>query len=1015
MIAAYTSSLNVVPVVASGNGVRGQAVVDIGSGFAVATTANRASAGGELHGIALENWTTLGPQFQVCTSGYVAKEIIGTLSGSGHYVNVDANGNLVRSTTVTSDTVGNFLTNGAINVDLECQFRTATTASTDGTVNVTLTGTVSAGQWVCSANDPTDNTKVALVTATNIANARGIRGVMMESGTVGQTKKMAAPGATVSASIMGITSASTADAIVVSLTTSLGSRVTYPAQTDWIGGFCDKQGNTVVRPMILGERREYSLLEFPGADPTGATDSSPALQLALNTLPNDSTLYVPMVNYFRLSTPVYYSDDDAGGKKNGIHIKGEGGQSHTGGRYHFRAAMTRKHGTLASITARTNGSPGSGDFHTTITLDASSGVTAATKSRWMGTWLDVWNCATDGNQGSHIIVDVPSDDTVRVSNQNVGSAGTDANNTAICWAVDEPLIDIRARDTHFENISFGCIGAARFGCFVQITHPNGAHPSAVLKNKFSGCHFETDTWGSSGSMKDCVWVARNMLPQSNTNTPAWRGLNGAGEFQVGTPNQIDTIVWEKCIFNGARRAGVAFWSSTAQTKECRFDECSFGGANVTPMQYGIAVPKDARASSPDWSPYGHAHWDVYKGSFADIKDYWIQIGGYGSSTFNVVGCYGESMHGALSAPTTAAYQPINWKSNSLSTIITSLHKSGAWIKTNGCGPLVIDGGYMTITGGDGNAAHIELIAAPTTIENCVSITNWNLHGRSDYTVKRATRISRLRGPYKFAGTERLAFKVDGAARVEVVCSQANFNSACVVTVDLNEVEPWMVAALINANISGAAAWGDGDGSTLRVASATLTASGSIESVAPSVGTDANTLIAFGAGASSNIGTQSQLSKDTSGFIDWGFATGTASTTRVNFRGNSYTDTSNTGLALEDLPDKTYNGTLGKKTIENVRGISQTSGIPPKNFWCETPHVGGGTTFKWDSGSTPVWATEGDASYKIFGYPVGYSGGVPAAGYDEIVSISYATGGPTITTAADPGGGVTVTWHLELRR
>lgn len=118
MAAAYSSSLNVYPEPASGNGSKGQAVCNPGgAGFVVATTANRSGGTVSLGGIALEDFTT-GGQFRVCSSGYVPASVVGTLSGSGSYANVTSLGGLTRSTGITADTIGTYRSDGGVVVDL---------------------------------------------------------------------------------------------------------------------------------------------------------------------------------------------------------------------------------------------------------------------------------------------------------------------------------------------------------------------------------------------------------------------------------------------------------------------------------------------------------------------------------------------------------------------------------------------------------------------------------------------------------------------------------------------------------------------------------------------------------------------------------------------------------------------------------------------------------------------------------------------------------------------------------
>ena len=937
-VAGYSSSLNVFPAVSVGVGPMGYAICNPGTGFVLATTANRAGGTVDLGGIALENFVT-NQQFRVCTSGYVPPEVVGSLSGSGYFVNVTSSGGLVRSTTQTSDTIGKYQTDGGVIVDLTLQIPGGTTNATS--INgVAVTGTAATASWIL-AGDGT--------------NLRGRR--------------------------------------------------------DNVYNFADFKIGGV------------------GPDETGATDCSAHLALALATIPNYSTLYIPRPSSYYLLAPytrttpgaILYYDDDERGNKRGIHIVGEGGPSHEGGQYHFRCWHKKKTGSAASVTARTNG--GSFNFHQTWTVDPAQGILAADKARWIGRVFVPYGCANDENNCDGLIIDVPADNTLRVANTNQSAAATDANNGAIRWWIDEPILDLRAKDITLENLGVGVIAqgspstAADFGAFIEFNHPPGSHANAVLRCRVLGCKFESDS-RTSGRFRDGIWIARNMVATSSTSNTAWgswngiianpTGLNGLGEFQVCQPSQLDTFIFDKCSFTGATRANVAFWSKTAQTKECRLDECSFGATGALPTQYGVAVPRDVRTSGA-WAPDGNAHFDVYKGSFGFIRDAAIQIGGYGSAAFRIIGCYSENVTMALRANTNTSPVPIEMRDNAWNGTQTYGHRSGAHIKVNGAGPLLISGGWLLTY--DGNDQHIELNATTTgSLENAFTVEDFWVHGRSDYSRRYGFRASTIRGPYDFSPSGTYSLKITSdAGTSEVSITQASMNAANFgQTVDLTCVHTWELAQWIDANFTGTTAWGDGDDSYVTIRTKTLGGTGTIQVFTPGAGTDANTKVGFPT-TLDNAGAQTQLQKDT-GFIDWTKAAGTTSKTHVVVRNLKRTQISGVSdIATNDINKRYNSGALGQVVVENVQGISGSNGVSPKNFGGSVSITGAVTT-----GTVTFSVAEDDASYRVGRLSAVVTGGAPAAGSTRAYASALGTGGFTVNLEVAPGVGntVRVDWGIE---
>jgi hypothetical protein len=113
---SYSVNLNAVVAQAATAVTRLQVVCSYGgsdSQVCVGTAANLALAGGKLRGVALEN-AAAGFPIQIIDYGSVNA----TLTGSGIYVNYDASGNLARSSTPGTNTVGTY-ENGVIHVNLD--------------------------------------------------------------------------------------------------------------------------------------------------------------------------------------------------------------------------------------------------------------------------------------------------------------------------------------------------------------------------------------------------------------------------------------------------------------------------------------------------------------------------------------------------------------------------------------------------------------------------------------------------------------------------------------------------------------------------------------------------------------------------------------------------------------------------------------------------------------------------------------------------------------------------------
>lgn len=894
------------------------------TGYVTATTANRALlSGGRLSGVFIGT-AVEGDTVPIVGSGHVEADVIGALGGSGDYVNVQSNGSLVRSSTLSSDSIGFYMADGSIEVNTSLQFGGAVTG-----------------------------------------NATAIQGVAVSSASAARSYVMA--------------------------------------------------GNST---SIRMRRGTYNFLDW-SPDETGATDMSALLLTAMNEIPNNSDLIIPLPSaYFRLNSPIVYGDDVEHGNKRGVVLIGEGPQTQSGGKYHFGVTMPRLGGYTASITARTNG--GSGDLHTTVELiptpgSGASGVTPSMLSRLRGKALVHWNAATGANRGESIIVDIPSNDVVRVSNQNSGAAGTDANNGALHWYIDESVITFAARNCGLVNVNFGLMAGAKIGNFVEFAHPSGQTAGASVRCYAHGCVMSNDNGpGVTQLFRDGFKIARDIVPTHSGNY-AWStgggGLNGLGEYQVGAPPQVDTVEFVHCNVTYASRSGMAFYSTTAQSKENRVVECGFAGSPAKPMQYGAMVPKDLLTSGTTWSAVGNAHWDTYRCSLGYLGDAAFQIGGYGSKEFLFQGNYSENVTYFLRAGTNTTNVPISLRENSLAGSLAYAHRSGLFVETNGAGPLKIEGGYVA-PGGDGHGLHIDCRAISTTLENNISFKNWWLYGRSDYTVRWAVRTSTLRFPIVLLldGTEKLSFGTNGGAQVDIALTQADFNTACFYTVDRHEIHAWEMAAWINSKYAGLSAWGHGDDSYLSVRSKTLTAAGAVQCFVPGAGVDANAQMGIPLGLAANSGSVTLLQTKSSGLIDWTQAAGTGGLVAGTLENVQLTQSApyvslpcNEGsFSLNDA------GAYGKLMAENLKGISGSSAVEIRNFGGQVTISAAATV------ATVTFATaEADANYRIGRLTVTPGAGF-AAGSTRAYVTNKTTAGFDINLEVAPGGAVAnlVDWGIE---
>jgi len=572
-----------------------------------------------------------------------------------------------------------------------------------------------------------------------------------------------------------------------------------------------------------------------------------------------------------------------------------------------------------------------GDYHQTIQLlpsgagtpgsgtagSGDTGITVATKSRWLGRHLPRYNCATDGNNGPYgVIVDVPSNDVVRVSNRNDTAAGTDANNGAIGWWVDEPVWDIRAKDTRLESLSFGMISNADVWCFVEAStsaRPGGRPTSRI---QFVGCSFASDSGASSGRYRDCLSLARDTVGTNATAGTYFRGYNGLGEPQYYATEQTSETLIYQCLFlsttDTCAQSAVALFSTAAQSKFNHLYESS-----AVRQQFFACVPKDIRTGGA-WAATGLAHFNLDNCETQQNFDAVVQIGGYSTDVFRITECYGENVARILKGGGSSAL--VHIESSFWIGSTSTEHPSGAWIETS-AGHLWIEKGALDL--GNGNVAHISHLGTQTTWEAALTIRDFKIRGTTNYTTEFGIRQTTIRGPFDFgAGGQKLGFKVDGGAQVDVTFSQANFNAACGYTVNLRKVHTWEVAKVIATYVSGAKAWGDGDDAYVYVRSATNGTGGSIRAEAPLSGTSANTILGFGLASTSTNRATTRLNKDSSQICDHGFTSGTSGKFHLIVNGVKRVNSS-TGAqdVVHDRNKRINSGAIGGLHLDNVQSLN----------------------------------------------------------------------------------------------
>lgn len=762
-------------------------------------------------------------------------------------------------------------------------------------------------------------------------------------------------------------------------------------------------------------RREYWLHDFfnqyGGAD-DGVTDCHDAIEAWLLACKGGKgRVRKPAVAYAFYSKVKCFDQTDTGNCY-GVFIEGDNGDNQNGtvGTM-FESHIPSLSGTAASITAYTNG--GSGYYGQTFDLGPGSGVLAANKANLIGEWFIPWNTDNPANGGpmGYIIVDVPADNQVIVSNQNTGAANTDANNGAICWRIATIGWDIRMRDFVMRGITIQAATGFRLDCCLQQTFAPGAGAQQVIRNlveRNSLINYK----GANGPLRDAIWVARSVVPLDAGNSlwaiaPA--GLNGAGMLQEKFPYQVDTMRYRDNLFGTNSgynsRFGIAFFSRTGQSKE---NYCSGNAIEFT--RCGIGVPR-TRYNGTLWSVDGNPQFSVDEGSFAACET-WIRHGSTSSGSVLVANCYGEAggriyedEHGLLP-------QVVNFFSN-VPTIAGSstsggyaVHPSGEIYTLNGTGPYNFIGGFDLITGVAANPGHILCRGDSSTGQ-----TRLNFNGQTFYTNPGWTRKPRITtyqpGPWKLAGTESFTF-VTSSGTQSVTLSLANFNATLGAgVVNMNEVYGWQIAQVINKYCTVVTAWADAEDTAFYIQGVAGGTLGTLQiTVSPPQMKISGALTA--GSATTQIGT------DSSGMIE--VSLGSAAVTRVNItnQGSCIIQPGTlTLLPFCDYPSKSYSATFAppKQSINGIKSLNSLQTGVNGNNWFGSLDISDAAT----TGTVTFATAEPDANYTVTSLSLTDKTGAPATKSVKVVQGSKTASQFQVVLDAAPGAGTTVTVNWTIAR
>lgn len=759
------------------------------------------------------------------------------------------------------------------------------------------------------------------------------------------------------------------------------------------------------RPGTLWFKDFFTL--FGGAD-DGVTDCSAALTaFIIACAGKEGVVSKPTVSY-ALTKKVAVPDDATTSNTNHVRLRGEDGWNTNGVKCSLiTSRIPSLTGNAASIIGYSNG--GSGKFSQLLDLGPGSGILAANKASLIGEWIVTWNLATTGNAlpMGGIIVDVPADNQVKLSNQNTGATNTDANNGAIRWRLLVNPLDIRMRDFNMCGITVEPASGFRIDYLLQQTFASGSGAQQVIRNLVERSSFITQA-ATTAKLRDAVWLARSIVPRAGNSLYA--GLNGDGDLQEQFPFQVDTMDYDRCEMGAAggvnSRFGIAVFSRTGQSKENIISRmtCMF-------TRMPIGVPR-TRWNGSVWSVDGNPQFSVYYGSFAAC-DTWVRHGATSSGAVTIEGCYGEAGSRIFEDEHGLLPQVVNFVGNvptisaTIGTGLYAVHPSGEIYTLNGTGPYNFVNGFDTISGVAANPGHISCRGEATSHH-----TRLNFVGHTFYTIPGWTRKPRLTGmgpgPYVLTGTEVISVTAGGVTQT-VTCSAANFAAVWGAgAVDLNEAEGYQISGLIQGFLTNATSWADPENTRFDIQGVAggVTGQLTINSAPAALGLPIAVLTA--GQNPTNIG------NDSSNMIEVALASGAVTKVTITNQGSGIIQQSTlSDLKFCDYPEKSYSATVapGKQSLNGIRSLNSTQdGVSGENL-CGSVDIA-------DAASTATVAfptNEPNVSFKIPALAVGTKTGAPAEEAYRAHWANKTVSGFDIVLEAAPGAGTTVTVEWMITR
>lgn len=830
----------------AGTVVRGKALTkDTAGKWLLATTANRAvwTGAANVWGVSLTDGSD-SQAIRVAHGGLVPFAVIGTLTGSGDYVNVDANAGLVRASAITADTIADYLPNGDIRVQLGYQ---------------TGAGTVSG-------------------------NATGIQGVSVTSADATRSNKLTGDG------------------------TVLRFREDMPDFRDW----------------------------SPAAD--GATDDSAKLQAFFDAVGSYKSGRLAGSNIY-IANLCTIEDATSGGLK-GIRIFGDYGEPFTPtARPGLICAVPCPTGAAADITAGGNG--GSGQYMQTIALGSgSSAVTVANSDRYIGRRIRLWNTTDKAHTGVFIITSVPSDGVVTIYNPNTGATSTDASDGSIYWRILMPTLRIACREFRIEALSLTA-PTGTWGPMLEIGQSPRAGASSVIQWALHRVAFWVDQYTKN---PECgLLTAQDIVPRSGN---AHYATNGAGVPQVYQTSQVDTGDIYRCAFFGLDNSW-KHYSKTGQSKEITCRRTQFAQALRNYGGYGgngYVIPRETFGAGGTYTVSGSGHVNFENCSFAALSRA-IQIGGGTSPVTSITSCMFESTQRIFRSSAGTA-QLINFVGCTIHPISTSSkHPSQELFESLDDGPLNFIGCNLMQT--DSAGLH-GVFTSSSGKRGHMSIVGCWIKGTSGWVGRRGRVTARLCGPYKFTSGDIGTFAVDGGANQNVTVTAANFTSAGLTGVDLNEVTSWQLGRLIDYSLTGAVAWGEYDEAPPVVETSTEGTGGRIEYIS---GAGGWALVDFPTGVQTGFA-QTALSTAYGGWFDCSRSSGSG--------------TEPISMSVHVPPGTIVAPFTYSSTHSPWPATKQFGNVYPKtNYWKSITHTGGTGTGTFTADASTDVITHAASTYGPF--------------------------------------------------